>query len=109
MIKENSSISLSTATGQSMDISGITKLNAQANGVKCTISALVSRDLQEDILISCSNLKTLKVIPKGFPTEICRAIEAKDIQNALLNAYTDVISDELNPIPMQTGKICTFH
>ena len=104
IITNNSSVSLSTATGQSMDISGLTKLNAQANGIKCTISALVSKDLQEDIVISCSDLKTLKVIPKGFPTEICRAIETKDIQDALLNAYTDIISDELNPIPMQTGK-----
>ena len=48
-------------------------------------------------------MKTLKVIPKGFPTEICNAVDHRDVQTDIINAYTDVISDELNPIPMQTG------
>ena len=86
-----------------MHISGTTILTAQANGIECNITAIVSKDLQEDLLISCNDLKTLKVIPRGFPTAICNAVDHRDIQAEITNAYTDIISDELNPVPMQTG------
>ena len=86
-----------------MHISGTTTLTAKANGIECSITAIVSKDLQEDLLISCNDLKSLKVIPRGFPTAICNAIDTKDIQAEILNAYTDIISNELNPIPMQMG------
>ena len=102
-IDKNIAISLSTATGQKMHVAGTTTLTAKANGVECCITAIVSKDLQEDLLISCNDLKTLKVIPRGFPTEICNAVDHRDVQTDIINTYTDVISDELNPIPMQTG------
>ena len=88
-----------------MHVSGTTTLTAKANGVECNITAIVSKDLQEDLLISCNDLKTLKVIPREFPTAICNAVDSRDIQAEIINAYTDIIiiSDELNPIPMQTG------
>ena len=48
-------------------------------------------------------MKTLKVIPRGFPTAVCNTVDHRDVQAELINAYTDTISDELNPVPMQTG------
>ena len=86
-----------------MHVAGTSTLTAQANGVKCSITAIVSKDLQEDLLISCNDLKTLKVIPRGFPTAICNTVDHRNVQEELINAYTDTISDELNPVPMQTG------
>ena len=76
-IDKNTSISLSTSTVQHMDISGTTKLNAKENGIVYNITAIVSKDLQEDIIISCNDLKPLKVISRGFPTEVCNATEAR--------------------------------
>ena len=37
----------------------------------------ISKDLQEDLCISCNYLKQFKVIPRGCPTQICHATEAK--------------------------------
>ena len=88
-----------------MHVAGTTTLIAQANGIKCSITAIVSKDLQEDLLISCNDLKTLKVIPRGFPTAVCNTVDHRDVQAELINSYTDTISNELNPVPMRT---CTY-
>ena len=48
----------------------------------------ISKDLQEDLCISCNYLKQFKVIPRGCPTQICHATEEKDIQAKLINAHT---------------------
>ena len=66
----------------------------------------ISKDLQEDLCISCNYLKQFKVIPRGCPTQICHATEAKDIQAKLFNAHTGVISDKLHPVPRGYTGIC---
>ena len=67
---------LTTASHMPMDCIGSVVLRATLKGVKVTLFALVSRDLTDEILVSCHDLIELKVIPKDFPNVQCRQINA---------------------------------
>ena len=95
--------------------------------VSTKILAIISEDIQDDCLISCKDLEQLERIPKGFPNvQVPRSMTTRDknivttstrrqtnnqcrsvqdnLTDRIFQDYKDVMSDELNPVPMQTGK-----
>ena len=67
--------------------------------VGTTLDAIVSGAVQDDMLVSCADLITLRAIPKGFPnTQIveCRKLGTRDPKEVLLEEFPGVLSDELN-------------
>ena len=92
--------------------------------VTATIHAIVSEDIHDDCLISRADLELLERIPQGFPnarvprlrpifratkpqqakkTNTCRSVQDNTVDK-IYQDYKDIMSDELNPVPMQTGR-----
>ena len=89
--------------------------------VTTNIHAIISEDVHDDCLISCTDLELLERIPQGFPnarvprlkpilhqTRVqkdnkCRSVQ-DNITDRIYQDYKDIMSDELNPVPMQTGR-----
>ena len=92
--------------------------------VTATIHAIVSEDIHDDCLISRADLELLERIPQGFPNarvprlrpifrqtkvlKMEKTIKCRSVQDSTVDRihqdYKDIMSDELNPVPMQTGK-----
>ena len=84
----------------------------EANGISADINALVSDAIQDEMLLSCTDLISLKIIPGGFPNtviESCREITTSSECEKLIRDYPDVLSDELSPRPMKTDKPMRIH
>ena len=92
--------------------------------VTATIHTIVSEDIHDDCLISRADLELLERIPQGFPnarvprlkpifletsgqkvekTNKCRSVQENTVDR-IYQDNKDIMSDELNPVPMQTGK-----
>jgi hypothetical protein len=71
------------------------------NGVTERIRVIISDEMKEDMLICKEDLKTFKVIPRGFPHEVVRQVTKTDLGN-ILNEFQDVVNDELGSAPMRT-------
>ena len=87
----------------------------------CGRHRLLSEDVHDDCLISRTDLELLERIPQGFPnarvprlrpilhpTRVsqdnkCRSVK-DDMTDRIYQDYKDIMSDELNPVPMQTGR-----
>ena len=52
-----------------MKVDGTIKVKIEGSGIEANIHALVSEAIQDDMLLSCQDLITLKAIPKAFPTQ----------------------------------------
>ena len=53
-----------------MRVEGETKLKITLNNVASEARVIISKEIKEDMLISKDDLKTFKVILKGFPQEV---------------------------------------
>ena len=97
--KEGGRIKLIAANGDKMKVDGTAMVQITGNETSIVTDALISRAVQDDMLISCADLIRLKAIPKGFPNAVieeCRAA-SEDWRKILMAEYSDVLSDELNP------------
>ena len=95
-----------------MCVDGAGEISVEANGISTKINALVSDAIQDEMLLSYTDLIDLKIIPGGFPNtivETCREISTNFECENLIKDYPDVLSDELNPRPMRTEKPMHIH
>ena len=86
-------------------------ISVEANGISADINALVSDAIQDEMLLSYTDLISLKIIPGGFPNtviESCREITTNSECEKLIRDYPDILSDELSPRPMKTDNRCTY-
>ena len=58
------------ANGERMKVDGTIKVKIEGNGIEANVNALVSEAVQDDMLLSCQDLITLKAIPRGFPNSV---------------------------------------
>ena len=77
-------------------------ISLEANGITTSISTLVSNAVQDEMVLSYTDLKALKIIPGGFPNtaiDSCRVVTTDTICEKLIMEYPDILSDELSPNP----------
>ena len=98
-----------------MNVAGTVELRCTTDQdpTSANIYCLVSSDLNDDMLISYKDLVSLQRIHPGFPHVRVHNNNAvhhealpttvRDLTAEILSEYEDVLSDELNPVPMQTG------
>ena len=94
-------IKLTLANGKRMNVKGETQLTMDLNNVQKKIRVIISDEMNEDMLICKEDLKTFKVIPRGFPHEVVRQINTDSLSN-ILEEFKDVVNDELGSEPMKT-------
>ena len=59
--------SLLNASGLLMQVEGTATVNICANDLICSVDAVISSDLRDDLLVGCEDLRRLKIIPANFP------------------------------------------
>ena len=99
---------LKVADSRRLPVEGTARLNCMtASGERADIRAIATTAIDEEMLISFKDLETLKRIPIGFPNTVVE--QCKCFKNAravatttipLEEEFQDIISDELNPKPM---------
>ena len=95
-----------------MRVDGAGGISVEANSISTDINALVSDAIQDEMLLSYTDLIALKIIPGGFPNtvfESCREITTSSECEKLIKDYPDILSDELSPRPMKTDKPMRIH
>ena len=101
-----------TASGQRMCVDGAGKITVEANGISANINILVLDAIQDEMLLSYTDLIALRIIPGGFPNTVVEArreITTDSEREKFIKDYPDVLSDELSPRPMKTGKPMHIH
>ena len=69
----------------------------------CSVDAVISSDLRDDLLVGCEDLRKLKIIPANFPHQTVRAVSSiESMKQKLLEKFPDTLSDSLSPVPMRT-------
>ena len=74
--KTGGRVKLIAANGDKMKVDGTVIIQISGNETNIVTDALVSRAVQDDMLLSCADLIRLRAIPKGFPNAVveeCRA------------------------------------
>ena len=90
-----------------MSVEGRATLQARANGQNTEIKVLISKAVEEDMLISWRDLINLKVISSGFPNVVVRQVNNPTAE--LIKDFPDVLNDELDPKPMITDSPMRIH
>ena len=86
-----------------MQVEGTATVNICANNLMCSVDAVISSDLRDDLLTGCEDLRCLKIIPANFPHQTVRAVSSlESMKQKLLEKFPDTLSDSLSPIPMCT-------
>ena len=57
-----------------MQVEETATVNICANNLMCSVDAVVSSDLRDDLLVGCEDLRKLKIIPANFPHQTVRAV-----------------------------------
>ena len=87
-----------------MQVEGTATVTLCANNLFCSVEAVISSDLRDDLLIGCEDLRRLKIIPSNFPHQtVCAVSSFASMKQRLLEKYPDTISDSLTPVPMRTA------
>ena len=95
-----------------MQVDGAATIRVEANGIFTIISALVSNTVQDEMLLSYTDLIALKIIPGGFPNTIidsCWEVTTDEACEKLVRDYPDVLTDELSPNPIKTDMPMHIH
>ena len=88
-----------------MDVEGVLNMTCELNGNSATIRVIISKHVTDEFLISETALKKLRVISWNFPFDTVRQVKSeKCLTEEIQEEYKDIMSDELNPIPMKTEK-----
>ena len=53
-----------------MHVEGMANIRVCANNIQATLRVAVSSELKENMLISCDDLRKLRVIPADFPNAV---------------------------------------
>ena len=64
----------------------------------------VSSELKENMLISCDDLRKLRVIPADFPNAVLAVQQPNKLvhlKSKLMQKFDKTLSDDLNPEPMR--------
>ncbi len=100
-------INLYAANGNQMNCEGQVELQtACSDGKMHTIYAIVSSDIQNDILLSWHDCQAVGIIPKNFPNMVQTLTTKPGISNqidAIKAKYNDVLSDKLKPGKVMEG------
>ena len=95
--KTDQNILLVTANGEEMQVDGHAKLQASSRGTTVVTDAIISPHMNEDMLISWSDLIALNRIPAGFPNtiirtdrELVRALRQESKQTHCVNQSTHI-------------------
>ena len=95
--------SLVNASGSPMQVEGTATVNICANNLMCSIDAVISSDLRDDLLVGCEDLRKLKIIPANFPHQTVRSVtNVESMKQKLLDKFPETLSDSLSPLPMHT-------
>ncbi len=101
---ESDNFELKTATAAEVDVRGTCDFSAYTSGGETSISALVAKDVTDELLVSWHDLIRLGVIPKSFPEPIVVAVKNRiqklECERAvtldeLKEEFSDVLSDQL--------------
>ncbi|KAG1696506.1 Transposon Ty3-G Gag-Pol polyprotein [Nymphon striatum] len=112
---KSTSCRLFAANGNEMSCPGQVRLKVDSH----IINAVVSSDLNNEILISWHDLKALNIIPSNFPCIITSKvaplsiqvddIQVDDIITILKNTFHDVLGDSLEPNTVMKGLPMKIH
>ena len=92
--KTDQNILLVTANGEEMQVDGHAKLQASSRGTTVVTDAIISPHMNEDMLISWSDLIALNRIPAGFPNTIIRT-DRESVRAARLECKQNIASASL--------------
>ena len=87
-----------------MHVEGMANIRVCANNLQATLRVAVSSKLKETMLISCDDLRKLRVIPADFPNVVLLVGQANKLSHLkakLLSQFDSTLSDDLNPEPMR--------
>ena len=92
---------------------GTMRINCKtASGESADIRAISTPAIDEDMLISFKDLETLQRIPIGFPNTVVKQCNCHEKARTVATAtipleeeFKDIISDELNPKPMNCSPM----
>ena len=82
-----------------MQVEGMVNIRVCANNIQATQVA-VSSELKETMLISCDDLRKLRVIPADFPNVVLTVKQPNalsSLKTKLLRRFDKTLSDDLNP------------
>ena len=85
-----------------MHVEGMANIRVCANNVQATLKVAVSSELKETMLISCDDLRKLRVIPADFPNAVLSIRQPNNLSHLkarLLRLFDKTLSDDLNPDP----------
>ena len=87
-----------------MHVEGMANIRVCANNIQATLRVAVSSELKENMLISCDDLRRLRVIPADFPNAVLSVGQSNKLSHLkakLLQRFDSTLSDDLNPEPMK--------
>ena len=87
---------------------GMANIRVCANNIQATLQVAVSSELKETMLISCDDLRKLRVIPADFPNAVLTVKQPNllsSLRAKLLRLFDKTLSDDLNPEPMRCNPI----
>ena len=91
-----------------MHVEGIANIHVCANNIQSTLQVAVSSELKETMLISCNDLRKLRVIPAEFPNAVLTVKSSNllaSLKTKLLRKFDKTLCDELNPEPMRCSPM----
>ena len=107
-IDRTKKVQLYHAAGGSMHVEGMVNIRVCANNIQATLQVAVSSELKETMLISCDDLRKLRVIPADFPNAVLAVIQPNQLSSLrtkLLRKFDKTLSDDLNPEPMKCSPM----
>ena len=83
-----------------MHVEGMANIRVCANNIQATLRVAVSSELKENMLISCDDLRKLRVIPADFPNAVLAVQQSNKLSHLkakLMQRFDSTLSDDLNP------------
>ena len=88
-----------------MHIEGMANIRVCANNIQATLQVAVSSELKETMLISCDDLRKLRVIPADAVLTVKQPNPLSSLKAKLLRLFDKTLSDDLNPEPMRCNPM----
>ena len=105
--------SLTAANGQKMTVIGGSSAAITVNKQHAVINVLITDEIDEDMLLCCSDMAILKMLPRGFPHEVVRTAKSweqgQDICDKLIAKYPDTLSDDLGSATINSDNPMHIH
>ena len=62
-----------------MHVEGMANIRVCANNIQATLNVAISSELRENMLISCDDLRKLRVIPADFPNTVLAGTQTNEL------------------------------